>query len=245
MRRLLFVRASIFGDDGQSSQLAQLFLARFRDVHPDSTVSARDVQGPPLPHLDAATFAAFGKPADQRTPDRRSRNALSDELIGELEAATDLLIAMPLYNFGVPSAFKAWIDHVTRAQRTFRVGPRGAEGLLRNIGRCWVIAARGGQYQGTPRENQVPYLTTMLGFLGIPTPHVRVRRSDAATRFARRFAGARAQRNRAARICDGRLDARQRTGLVLGPVLFVAVGLWLGGQGLSGRSAHGPAPSSC
>jgi FMN-dependent NADH-azoreductase len=170
MRRLLFVQASIFGDDGQSSQLAQLFLSRFREVHRDASVVVRDVQAPPVPHLDAATFAAFGKPADALTPVDTALMKLSDELIGELEAATDLLIAMPLYNFGVPSAFKAWIDHVARARRTFRYTPEGPEGLLRNIGNCWVIAARGGQYQGTPRENQVPYLHTMLGFLGIAAP---------------------------------------------------------------------------
>ncbi len=169
-RRLLFVRASIFGAGGQSSQLADAFVQRFTKMHPGSKIVVRDVQSPPLPHLDAATFLAFGKPADAQTSDDAAQLRLSDELIGELESATDLLIAMPLYNFGVPSAFKAWIDHVTRAQRTFSVGARGAEGLLGNIGNCWVIAARGGQYQGTPRENQVPYLTTMLGFLGIPTP---------------------------------------------------------------------------
>lgn len=170
MRRLLFVRASIFGDGGQSSQLAELFVERFRRVHPDSTVVVRDVLDPPLPHLDAATFAAFGKAPDVLTDADRALMRLSDELIGELEAAGDLLIAMPLYNFGVPSAFKAWIDHVARARRTFRYTPKGPEGLLRNVGNCWVIAARGGQYQGTPRENQVPYLNTMLGFLGIATP---------------------------------------------------------------------------
>ncbi len=169
-RRLLFVRASIFGADGQSSQLADAFVQRFVKTHPGSKIVVRDVQSPPLPHLDAATFLAFGKPADALTPHDAGQLRLSDELIGELEGATDLLIAMPLYNFGVPSAFKAWIDHVTRAQRTFRVGARGAEGMLGNIGHCWVIAARGGQYQGTPRENQVPYLTTMLGFLGVPAP---------------------------------------------------------------------------
>ena len=169
-RRLLFVRASIFGANGQSSQLADTFVQRFLKTHPGSKVVVRDVQTPPLPHLDAATFLAFSKAADARTPEEVGRLRLSDELIGELETATDLLIAMPLYNFGVPSAFKAWIDHVTRAQRTFRVGARGAEGMLGHIQHCWVIAARGGQYQGTPRENQVPYLTTMLGFLGIPAP---------------------------------------------------------------------------
>ena len=77
---------------------------------------------------------------------------------------------MPLYNFGVPSAFKAWIDHVARARSTFRYTPRVPRACCGNIRNCWVIAARGGQYQGTPRENQVPYLNTMLGFLGIAPP---------------------------------------------------------------------------
>ena len=195
-RRLLFIRASIFGAGGQSSQLGDIFTQRFVKTHPGAKVDVRDVQNPPLPHLDAATFVAFSKPADARTPEEVDQLRLSDELIGELEAATDLLIAMPLYNFGVPSAFKAWIDHVTRAQRTFRVGARGAEGMLNHLKHCWVIAARGGQYQGTPRENQVPYLTTMLGFLGIPAPTFVFAEAHVAPRPEGRLAreGARSHR---------------------------------------------------
>ncbi len=170
VHRLLFVRGSIFGDSGQSSQLAEMLLARYAQTHPQSSLVMRDVQNPPLPHLDAATFAAFGKSVDTLDTADHSLLRLSNELIGELEAATELLIAMPMYNFGVPSAFKAWIDHVARAQRTFRYTAQGPEGLLTNVRRCWIIAARGGRYQGTPRENQAPYLTTMLGFLGIASP---------------------------------------------------------------------------
>ena len=170
MQRLLYVKASIFGDDGQSSQLAQRCLERFVQLRPGAAVVTRDVQNPGIPHLDAATYAAFGKPAEALTAADRELLRLSDALIAELEAADALLIAMPLYNFGVPSAFKAWIDHVSRAQRTFRYTAQGPEGLLGNIRRCWVIASRGGSYQGTPRENQVPYLNTMLGFLGIAPP---------------------------------------------------------------------------
>jgi len=170
MHRLLYVRASIFGGDGRSSQLAESLVEKYRHAHADAAVVVRDVQNPPLPHLDAATFAAFATPASALTADDRARLSLSDELIGELEATDDLLIGMPMYNFGVPSAFKAWIDHVTRVNRTFKAGAKGAEGQLRNIRRCWIVAARGGQYAETPRENQVPYLTTMLGFLGIVSP---------------------------------------------------------------------------
>jgi FMN-dependent NADH-azoreductase len=111
----LFVRASIFGAGGQSSQLADAFIQRFLKTHPGSKVTVRDVQSPPLPHLDAATFLAFGKPADARTPEEVGQLRLSDELIGELENGHRPVDRMPLYNFGVPSAFKAWIDHCSRA----------------------------------------------------------------------------------------------------------------------------------
>jgi FMN-dependent NADH-azoreductase len=170
MRHLLFVRGSIFGDEGQSSKLADAFLRRFTAAHPHATVAVRDVQQPPLPHLDAATFQAFLKPPEALTDADRALLQLSDELIAELKTATDLLIALPLYNFSIPSAFKAWIDHVARVRTTFRYTASGPEGLLGNIRNCWIMAARGGQYHGTMNDTQTPYVTLMLGFLGIPKP---------------------------------------------------------------------------
>ena len=170
MRKLLFVRASIFGDDGQSSKLADAFLQRFTGAHRGASVVVRDVQQPAVPHLDAATFQAFGTPPDAVTDTDRALLRLSDELIAELKDATDLLIALPLYNFAIPSAFKAWIDHIARARQTFRYTEKGPQGMLGNITHCWVMAARGGQYQNTANDTQTPYLTTMLGFLGIPKP---------------------------------------------------------------------------
>jgi FMN-dependent NADH-azoreductase len=170
VRNLLYVRCSLFGEDGESSRLAMRLVRRFQAIHPDAALTVRDVQRPPLPHLDAATFRAFALQGDALTPEDRDRLRLSDRLIAELAAASDLLIALPLYNFSIPSAFKAWIDHVTRARATFRYTAHGAEGLLGNIERCWVIAARGGVYQGTPTDTQSPYLRLMLGFLGIAPP---------------------------------------------------------------------------
>jgi len=170
MRNLLFVRGSIFGDEGQSSKLADAFVRRFSAAHPDATVVIRDVQRPALPHLDAATFQAFVKPPETLTDADRPLLQLSDELIAELRAATDLLIALPLYNFAIPSAFKAWIDHVARVRQTFRYTASGPEGMLRNIHNCWIMAARGGQYRDTANDTQTPYVTLMLGFLGIPKP---------------------------------------------------------------------------
>jgi len=170
VRTLLYVRCSLFGENGESSRLAAALTERFQTRYTDAAVVLRDVQQPPLPHLDAAIFHAFSQPADALTPAQRDSLRLSDELIGELRAASDLLIALPMYNFSIPSAFKAWIDHVTRVRATFRYTDKGAVGMLGNIERCWVIAARGGVYQGTSNDTQTPYLRLLLGFLGIAEP---------------------------------------------------------------------------
>jgi FMN-dependent NADH-azoreductase len=170
VRTLLYVRCSLFGENGESSRLAGALASRFAARHPGAAVVLRDVHQPLLPHLDAATFQAFSRPTEALTLAERDALRLSDELIGELRNASDLLIALPMYNFSIPSGFKAWIDHVTRARATFRYTDKGAEGMLGNIERCWVIAARGGVYQDTSSDTQTPYLRLLLGFLGIASP---------------------------------------------------------------------------
>lgn len=166
MTQALVLKTSLFGDQGQSSALVDTFLATWRARDPALAVIERNLGTQPVPHLDAETFGAFGTPAGQRTPRQQERVRLSDALIAEMNRAEVLVLGLPLYNFGVPSAFKAWIDHVARAGVTFRYGANGPEGLT-SLRRAYVLAARGGQYQGTPLDSQTPWLTTMLGFLGI------------------------------------------------------------------------------
>src|SRR5262245_25480779 len=123
-----------------------------------------------MPHLDGATFAAMGTPPDEHTSSQRAATALSDELIAELEAADTIVLAVPMYNFSIPSTLKAWIDHVARRGRTFRYSENGPEGLLKGK-KVFVVAARGGVYsKGAPAaafDFQEPYLRAALGFLGL------------------------------------------------------------------------------
>lgn len=94
---------------------------------------------------------------------------MADRLIEEVEAADILVIAAPMYNFSIPSTLKAWIDHVTRAGRTFRYGAAGPEGLLKGK-KVFVVTARGGIYSDGPAkvmDFQEPYLHAMLAFLGL------------------------------------------------------------------------------
>src|SRR5690606_22026455 len=101
-----------------------------------------------------------------RTPEQQTLAATADAAIAELQAADVLVLGVPMYNFGIPSTLKAWIDSIARAGTTFRYTANGPEGLLKGK-QAYVLAARGGAYQGTPADTQTPYLKTFLGFVGI------------------------------------------------------------------------------
>jgi len=141
------------------------FLARY----PHSSLIERVLTPQSMPHLDAETFAAIRMPEAERSERQRALVALSDELIAELEAADTIVIAAPMYNFSIPSALKAWIDHVARAGRTFRYTANGPEGLLKGK-KVFVLTARGGVYSAGPAnalDFQEPYLRALLGFIGL------------------------------------------------------------------------------
>ena len=166
MKTLLQIRSSIFSDGGQSSRLAERYVAAWRAANPGGKVVVRDLAREPVPHLDAARFGAFlAKPAD-RTPEQAEVAAYSDALIDELQAADEVVLALPMYNFGVPSMLKAYFDHIARAGITFRYTENGSVGLLTGK-RVFVFAARGGLYAGTPRDTQTGYVRDFLAFLGM------------------------------------------------------------------------------
>lgn len=166
MKTLLQINASLFAADGQSTRLADEFVAAWRASQPRATVLVRDLARDAVPHLDAARFGAFVTEARQRTPEQNAVVAYSDALIAELQRADVIVLGVPTYNFGIPSTLKAYFDHVARAGVTFRYTDHGPVGLLTGK-KAYVFAARGGRYAGTPNETQTPFLRTFLGFVGI------------------------------------------------------------------------------
>jgi FMN-dependent NADH-azoreductase len=87
-------------------------------------------------------------------------------LIAELEAADTIVIGVPLYNFGIPAALKAWIDLIARARRTFRYTEAGPEGLLKDK-KAYLVVASGGVPVGSDYDFATGYLRHVLGFVGI------------------------------------------------------------------------------
>ena len=166
MKTLLQIRSSIFSNDGQSSRLAERFVARWRASNPGGKVIVRDLAKEPIPHLDAARFGAFLVKPEERTPAQQAVVDYSDALIGELKRADVVVLGLPMYNFGVPSTLKAYFDHVARVGETFKYTEKGPVGLLTGK-KVYVFAARGGMYAGTPNDTQTPFIRIFLSFLGM------------------------------------------------------------------------------
>lgn len=163
---LLQLNASLFSAGGQSSQLADQFVAAWRANNAGAEVIVRDLANKPLPHLDAERFLSFIAAPAERTPQQQALVAESDALIDELKRAQVIVLGLPMYNFGIPSTLKAYFDHIARAGVTFRYTATGPEGLL-NGKKVYVFAARGGRYAGTPRDSQTAYVRDFLAFIGI------------------------------------------------------------------------------
>ena len=166
MNTLLQINASLFSGNGQSSRLADEFVATWRAAHPGGEVLKRDLASDPVPHLTAERFGAFLAKPEERTDAQRAVASHSDALIDELRRADTIVIGLPMYNFGVPSTLKAYFDHVARAGVTFRYTAKGPQGLLTGK-KVYVFATRGGAYSGTPLDTQTGYVRDFLRFLGM------------------------------------------------------------------------------
>jgi len=166
MKNILQINASLFGENGESSKLADRFVEKLLKQYPEARHIKRDLASDPVPHLDAERFGAFLAQPEQRSPAQRAAVEYSDTLIAELKAADVIVLGLPMYNFGVPSTLKAYFDHVARAGHTFRYTANGPVGLLTGK-KAYVFSARGGLYTGTPWDTETDYVRVFLRFLGI------------------------------------------------------------------------------
>ena len=159
-------------DSGSTSRLVGDHLeARLVAALPDASIARRDLASAPLPHISNLTIAGYYTPADQMTAELHNATALSDELIHELRSADVLILTVPMYNFSIPSALKAWIDQVVRIGHTFSYDGTSFSGLM-TAKRAYAICVYGasGYAVGAPfsAANFVePYLHFLLNFLGI------------------------------------------------------------------------------
>lgn len=161
---ILQVNSSVRGAASASTRLANSIVFRLQALQPGAALTVRDTTAQPI--LDEAALGAIFTPVDARSPEQAARAAIDDATIAEVQAADVIVIGVPMYNFGVTVQLKAWIDAIAKAGVTFRYTENGPEGLLKGK-KVYIALARGGLYKDTPADSQVPYLKSVLGFLGM------------------------------------------------------------------------------
>ncbi len=168
--KILQINSSARRDGSNSTRVANDVVARLQVANPAAQLTLRDLAVNAHPVLDEAALGALFTPADKRTPAQAERAALDDALIAELQAHDVIVLGVPMYNFGIPAQLKNWIDAIAKVGVTFRYTETGPQGLLTGK-KVYVALARGGRYRDTAADTQVPYLKTVLGFLGMTEVH--------------------------------------------------------------------------
>ena len=174
MARLLHVSASPRGERSNSRKLAKEFVASWLAAHPGDTVTDRDVGRHPPSHVTETWVAAAYTPAAQHTPELTAAIRESDALIDELFAHDVIVVSTPMYNFGIPSTLKAYIDNIVRIGRTFGMDPSKPNPYvpLVHSKKLFVLSSWGGGGYGpggpmAAYNHESTYLQAIFGFLGV------------------------------------------------------------------------------
>ena len=171
MANILHIDSSPRGDRSQSRQLTKEFIAAWQDQHPDDVITYRDLRQTPIPHVTEDWIAAYFTPPEALTLAMAKLLKFSDELVDEFLAADRCVFSVPMYNFSIPSNFKAYIDQLVRVGRTFTEEEGQFKGLA-NAKKMLFITSRGVDFgAGSPYEGwdaQEPALRYPFQLMGVP-----------------------------------------------------------------------------
>jgi len=166
MKNILRIDSSLFSEQGVSNALMDHLVEKLKDKYKSNQLVTRDLVKDTIPHLDAKWIQALMTDEDMRTDEQKEKVAYSDGIIEEVEQADILVLALPMYNFSVPSVVKAWFDHLARAGRTFKYTNAGPEGLLTNK-KTYLVTTRGGVHKNKETDTLIPFVLNFLKFVGL------------------------------------------------------------------------------
>ncbi|CAN5774045.1 FMN-dependent NADH-azoreductase [soil metagenome] len=168
--KILHIDSSILGEHSTSRRLSAAVVSRLVEGNPDAVVTYRDLASNSIPQFSAAFINVANIPVEQRSSDQQRDSQDIIAVLDELLAADVIVIGAPMYNFGVPSQLKSWLDAVAVPGKTFKYDATGVQGLL-GAKRVVIASARGGFYGAdTPMaalDHQETYLRSFFGFLGV------------------------------------------------------------------------------
>ena len=165
MSTVLVLTCSPRGERSVSTALTTRFAQEWARHHPQDTIRLRDLGHHPVPHVTESWIVGATAGPDSQTAASRDAIEISDRLIDEFLGADCYVVGVPMYNFTIPSTFKAYIDQIVRAGKTFAVGPTGYEGLVKDR-KALFITTSGGTPPGE-MNFQEPYLRAVFKFIGV------------------------------------------------------------------------------
>ena len=170
MKTLLMINSSP-RSNSVSRKLTAEFATQWTAFNPDGRIIERNLADGSIPYLSEHWIEAAYTPESARTDAQQKMLALSDSLIDEVLSADVIVLGIPMHNFSVPATFKAWIDQIARAGKTFSYTDQGPKGLIPSDKKVIAILTRGGVYAGESPQSatdfQVSYLRRILGLIGL------------------------------------------------------------------------------
>ena len=171
MAHLLHIDSSPRGERSHTRRISHEFVQAWKAEQPDGSVTYRDLGHHPVPFVDEAWVAAAFTPPQEHTPELQEAIRLSNDLVDEFLAADLYVFGVPMYNFGMPAVFKAYIDQIARVGRTFSVDANGYKGLVHGKKMC-ILTARGGGGYGPGGAMEAynyedPHLRAVFNFIGV------------------------------------------------------------------------------
>ena len=168
--KILNIITSVSGENSYSVKLADFIILKLLIDQPNSIVKTRNLVTDPLPHFDEVHLKSLLTPVEDHNSEMIDISIKTDELINEILEADALVIGVPMYNFGIPSTLKAWIDFISKPGRTFKYSKEGPIGLLPDKPVFLAISSGDVYTSGELKsfDHTEAYLRTMLGdFLGM------------------------------------------------------------------------------
>jgi len=168
--KLLHIDSSILGDNSVSRALSQQLVEKLVAANKGAEVTRLDLAATPIAHLTGGLYAAQAMKPEDRTAEQKADVDMSAKAMDDFLAADIIVIGTPMYNFGIPSQLKAWIDRIAVAGKTFKYTATGPVGLAGGK-RVFIVSSRGGFYGAdTPNaaaDHQEQHLKAVMSFVGI------------------------------------------------------------------------------
>ncbi|KLV03787.1 FMN-dependent NADH-azoreductase [Photobacterium aquae] len=166
MTNVLVLKSSILGNYSQSNGLIDHLVGALAD----NAIVERNLADNPLPVLDGEIAMGL-RGGDNLSEKQQSALELSNTLIEEVKNSDTIVIGAPMYNFAIPTQLKNWFDLIARAGVTFSYTENGPVGLLTGK-KVIIVTTRGGMHKDSATDTMIPYLKTVLGFVGLTDVNV-------------------------------------------------------------------------